>query len=162
MLISNHEKVFAYKFSGYWKDVGTIASLWESNMDLISDKAKINLADKDNRIFSRNIARPPQYLGKNSLVINSLISEGCKIYGRVENSVLSGGVVVCEGATVCDSVIMEDVIIKKNAVIYTAIIDSGTVIGENSVIGSKDGGKEKVVVIEKGSKIFNASGKGGE
>lgn len=162
MLISNHEKVFAYKFSGYWKDVGTIASLWESNMDLISDKAKINLADKNNRIFSRNIARPPQYLGKNSLVINSLISEGCKIYGRVENSVLSGGVVVCEGATVCDSVIMEDVIIKKNAVIYTAIIDSGAVIGENSVIGSKDGGKEKVVVIEKGSKIFNASGKGGE
>ena len=88
------EKLYSYKFDGYWKDVGTIESLWESNMDLIGDDPKLNILDSNFRIFSRNFARPPQYIGENSCIKNSMVSEGCRIYGRVENSALSGGVIV--------------------------------------------------------------------
>lgn len=152
-LLSNGEKMFAYKFDGYWKDVGTISSLWESNMDLIGDEPKLDLLDKNFRIFSRNFARPPQYLGETSSITNSLISEGCRIYGTVENSVLSGGVIIGKGATVKDSVIMDDVIIEENAKVYTSIIDSETVIGKEAVIGSENAKKDNIVVIAKGSNI---------
>ena len=93
-LLRNGEKLFAYKFSGYWKDVGTISSLWEANMDLIGDTPVLSMSDRSFRIFTRNEARPPQYLGPNSKVVNSLVSEGCRINGMVINSILSGGVVV--------------------------------------------------------------------
>lgn len=152
-LLSNGEKLFAYKFDGYWKDVGTISSLWESNMDLIGDEPKLDLLDKNFRIFSRNFARPPQYLGETSSITNSLISEGCRIYGTVENSVLSGGVIIGKGATVKDSVIMDDVIIEENAKVYTSIIDSETVIGKEAVIGTENAKKDNIVVIAKGSNI---------
>lgn len=152
-LLRAGEKIYSYKFAGYWKDVGTIASLWESNMDIIGDDPKINLLDKKARIFSRNFARPPQYVGEGAEIKNSLISEGCKIFGRVENSVLSGGVVVEDGAVVRDSVIMDDVVIKKDAAVYTAIIDSGSVICENSVVGKENAKKDGVTVIKKGSKV---------
>ena len=152
-LLSAGEKIFAYKFTGYWKDVGTIASLWESNMDTIGDAPKINILDKKARIFSRNFARPPQYVGENAEIKNSLISEGCKIFGRVENSVLSGGVVIEEGAVVCDSVIMDDVVVEKGARVYTAIIDSNSVICKNSVVGKENGTKDEVLVIKKGTRV---------
>ena len=147
MLISKNERVFSYKFSGYWKDVGTIHSLWESNMDLLSANAPISLHDKSFKIFSRNQARPPQYHGSNACVKSSLISEGCQIYGTVENSVLSGGVIVMHGATVKDSVIMDDVIISENAKVFNAIIDADAKIGSGSVIGKIDGKKEEITVI---------------
>ncbi len=152
-LLASGEKIYSYKFTGYWKDVGTIASLWESNMDIIGDEPKINILDKAARIFSRNFARPPQFVGENANITNSLISEGCKIFGTVENSILSGGVVIEEGALVRDSVIMDDVVIKKSARVYTAIIDSDSVISENSVIGKEGASKDGVTVIKKGSKI---------
>ena len=154
-LLNAGEKIYSYKFTGYWKDVGTIASLWESNMDILGDEPKINILDEKARIFSRNFARPPQYVGASAEIRNSLISEGCKIFGKVENSVLSGGVVVEEGATVRDSVIMDDVVIKKGAGVYTSIIDSDTVICENSVVGKENAGKDAVTVIKKGSKVEN-------
>jgi len=152
-LLNNGEKLCAYSFSGYWKDVGTIASLWESNMDLIGDDPVLKMNDKTFRIYSRNMARPPQYLGENSSVASSLISEGCKIYGTVENSILSGGVTISEGAVVKDSVIMDDVIISKNASVYSAIVDQESVVAEGVTVGRIGAGKESITVVAKGSNV---------
>ncbi len=151
--LNNGEKLYAYRFSGYWKDVGTISSLWEANMDLIGENPVLNIQDQNFRIFSRNTARPPQLHGVGSSVKNSLISEGCKIYGSVENSILSGGVIVEEGAVVRDSVIMEDVVIKAGAKVFTAIIDSDAVIEENATVGEEGASKDNIVVIAKGTVI---------
>ena len=152
-LLSNGERLFSYTFEGYWKDVGTISSLWEANMDLLGKDAIFNLGDRDFRIFSRNNARPPQFVGENAKITNSMISEGCIICGNVTNSILSGGVIVEEGAEVYDSVIMADVVIHKGAKIYYSIIDSDSDIGENVTIGSKDAGKDNITVIAKESNI---------
>lgn len=152
-LLNNGERLYSYKFSGYWKDVGTISSLWESNMDLIGENPILNIQDNNFRIFSRNSARPPQMHGSNSIAKNSLISEGCKIYGTVENSILSGGVIVEEGAVVRDSVIMEDVIIKSGAKVFTSIVDSDTIINQDAVVGCENAGKDKITVIAKGTEI---------
>ena len=107
----------------------------------------------DVRIFSRNFARPPQYLGENSSVKNSLVSEGCRIYGTVINSVLSGGVIVEEGAVIKDSVVMEDVVVKCGGKIYTAIVDSDVVVEQGAVIGKSDADKSEITVVAKGSVI---------
>lgn len=152
-LLNNGERLYSYKFSGYWKDVGTISSLWESNMDLIGENPVLNIQDHNFRIFSRNTARPPQMHGSSSVSKNSLISEGCKIYGTVENSILSGGVVVERGAVVRDSVIMEDVTIKAGAKVYTSIVDSDAVIREGATVGCENAGKDKITVIAKGTEI---------
>jgi glucose-1-phosphate adenylyltransferase len=152
-LLNNGEKLFAYKFEGYWKDVGTISSLWEANMDLIGDEPIINLGDQQKRIYSRNTARPPQYVGPKSKIVNSLISEGSRIYGTVINSVLSGGVIVEAGATVKDSVIMDDVVIKKGAVVYSAIVDANSVIEAGSVVGKENAPKDEITVIASGSVV---------
>ena len=152
-LLRKKERLFAYEFDGYWKDVGTISSLWESNMDLLLDDPILNIQDKSFKIFSRNEARPPQYHGKKAIVEKSLISEGCQIYGVVENSVLSGGVIVKEGAIVKDSVIMDDVIISENAQIFNSIIDAEAYIGKYAVIGKDNAGREGITVIKRGKKV---------
>ena len=152
-LLANGEKLYSYKFSGYWKDVGTISSLWEANMDLIGNDPILSLYDNDHRIYSKNTARPPQYLGPKSNIVNSLISEGCRIYGTVENSVLSGGVIVEEGAIVKDSVIMDDVIVKRGAGVYTAIVDADTVISEGAVVGTDGASKDDIALVASGSVI---------
>ena len=152
-LLGNGEKLYSYKFEGYWKDVGTISSLWEANMDLIGDKPIINLADQNKRIYSKNTARPPQYIGPKATVINSLVSEGSKIYGKVENSVLSGGVIVEAGAVVKDSVIMDDVVIKKNASVFSAIVDANSVVEAGKTVGTENAGKDNITVIASGSVI---------
>ncbi len=152
-LLRNGEKLYAYSFSGYWKDVGTIASLWESNMDLIGDDPVLRMNDKSFRIYSRNMARPPQYLGNSSSVTSSLVSEGCIIHGKVENSILSGGVVVEEGAIVKDSVVMDDVVIGRNARVYSAIVDQETVVSEGVTVGTECAGKDAITVIAKGTRV---------
>ena len=152
-LLGNGEKLYSYRFEGYWKDVGTISSLWEANMDLIGDDPVISLADKDFRIYSKNTARPPQFIGKDAVVDNSLISEGCKIYGTVINSVVSGGVIVEEGAIIKDSVVMEDVVVKTGAAIYTAIVDSNTVVESGAVVGKENASKDDIALIASGSVI---------
>ena len=152
-LLHNGEKLYAYNFEGYWRDVGTIASLWESNMDLIGDDPILKMNDKSFRIYSRNMARPPQYLGDNSSVVTSLVSEGCRIYGSVENSILSGGVVIEEGALVKDSIIMDDVVISKGAAVYTSIIDQDTVIAPGVTVGICGADKDSVTVVAKGSNV---------
>ena len=152
-LLANGEKLFSFAFEGYWKDVGTIASLWESNMDLLGDNPPLNLSDRNFRIYSRNSARPPQFVGTKAHIVNSRISEGCRIYGNVENSVLSGGVIVEEGATVKDSVIMEDVIVRRDAKVYTSIVDSDSVIGESCVVGHDGADKNDITIIAKGTNM---------
>ena len=152
-LLNNGEKLFSYRFEGYWKDVGTISSLWEANMDLIGENPVISLADKDFRIYSKNTARSPQFVGKDAVVDNSLISEGCRIYGTVINSVVSGGVIVEPGAIIKDSVVMEDVVVKKGACIYTAIVDSDTVVEEGAIVGKENASREEIALIASGSVI---------
>ena len=152
-LLHNGEKLYAYNFEGYWRDVGTIASLWESNMDLIGDEPVLKMNDKSFRIYSRNMARPPQFLGENSSIVSSLVSEGCRIYGTVENSILSGGVIVEEGAIVKDSIIMDDVVVSKNAAVYTSIVDQETMIVPGVTVGVCGAGKDSVTVIAKGSNV---------
>ena len=152
-LLNNGEKLYAYKFSGYWKDVGTISSLWEANMDLIGDDPILSMRDKNFRIFAKNKARPPQFIGSKSSVVNSLVSEGCIINGTVENSVLSGGVIIGEGAIVRDSVIMEDVIVAPGASVYSSIVDTDAEILTGVTVGTPNAGKDNITVIAKGTKV---------
>ena len=152
-LLNNGEKLYSYKFDGYWKDVGTISSLWEANMDLIGEDPVLNMADRDFRIFSRNFARSPQFVGSKADIQNSLISEGCKINGTVINSILSGGVIIEEGALVKDSVIMEDVTVKKGGKVYSAIVDSDTVVEKNAVVGTENADKSDIAIVAKGTTV---------
>ena len=146
-------KMYAYPFSGYWKDVGTIQSLWEANMDLIGENPKFNLCDRSWRIFSRNYSDPPHFIGDYAKISNSLITEGCNIEGIVENSVLSSGVKVSRGAYIKDSVIMKNVTIGEGTTINYSIIDSDTEIGAGSVIGRTKSPNEKITVIGAGLKL---------
>lgn len=136
-MLSAGEKLFAYRFDGYWKDVGTIASLWEANMDLLGENPKLSVGDRSWRILSRNRALPPHFVGTNAVIQNSIVSEGCEIYGTVINSVLSPGVVVCADAIVRDSVIFDDVRVKAGATVDYSLLDSGTVVGAGAHIGKK-------------------------
>ena len=122
-------------------------------MDLIGDDPELRISDKDFRIYSKNTARPPQYIGPSSSIKNSMISEGCRIYGTAENSILSGGVIIEEGAIVKDSVIMDDVVVKSGASVFTAIVDADTVIESGAVVGKDGASKDEIVVIARGSII---------
>ena len=146
-MLAAGEKLVAYPFSGYWKDVGTISSLWEANMDLLGDNPILNLDDEEWRIYSRHEAHAPQFVGNGAVIDNSSLTEGCEIYGTVRNSVIGAGVKVMEGACVRDSVILDDVIIESGAQVNYAIIDSGTTIGKECKVGvSKESAKDICVV----------------
>ena len=129
------ERMFAFPFKGYWKDVGTIASLWEANLDIINPNVDLDLSDKSWRIYSRNPSAPPHYIGRNAKVESSSISEGCEIEGDVEYSVISSNVTIEEDADVRYSVIMPGATVKKGAKVYYSIIAENAVIGENAKIG---------------------------
>lgn len=131
-------KLIAYRFDGYWKDVGTIQSLWEANMELIDGDAGITLDDDKWRIYSKNPNKPPQYVGPSAKIRNCYLTEGCEIYGEMEHSVIFEGVTVEEGAKVEDSIIFPGAVIKKGATVYKALIGSGAVIGEGTKIGADD------------------------
>jgi len=148
-------RLFAYRFDGYWKDVGTEESLWQANMDLLDD---MHLGFENWQILSRSGGRAPHFIAPTGSIRNTLITEGCEIYGSVENSVLSGGVVVEEGAVVKDSVIMEDSHIGKNAKVHYAILDENTVVGENAVVGQSRESGGQLVVIPNGSLIEKKGG----
>lgn len=134
-MLNAGEKMQSYIFKGYWKDVGTISSLWESNMDLLGVKPAFDVSDPDWKIHSRNPLAPPEYLGDHAKVTNSLIALGCEIEGTVENSVLATGVIVEEGATVTDSVIMAGTVVKKGARVTYSIIDENVVIDDGATVG---------------------------
>lgn len=161
-LLNNGERLYAYKFDGYWRDVGTVDSLWEANMDLIGENPKISVSDKSFRIYSRNFALPPQYIGARSVIRNSLISEGCQIYGTVENCILSGAVTVEEGALVRNSVIMSNVKIEGGASVFTAIIDSDVTVSAGATVGTDSPQKGDITVIAKGTTILPTPHKSSE
>ena len=117
------EKMMAYEFNGYWKDVGTIDSLYEANMDLLGDNPKFNVADSNWKIQSRSPLAPPHYIGEHSKVGNSIIMSGCEIDGAIENSVLASNVMVKSGAVIKNSIIMADCVIEEGAVVEYSIID---------------------------------------
>jgi len=143
-------RMFAYPFQGYWKDVGTLRSLWEANMDLLGGTPRFRLYDPGWRILSRNNAKTPHHIGDTGRVTNSLVAGGCEIYGIVENSVIGSGVRIERGAYVKDSVVMQDVTVGEGALVNYSILDSGAVIGADSVVGRTRNDSEAVTVIGSG------------
>lgn len=137
-MLENGEKLSAWKFEGYWKDVGTVSSLWEANMDLIGEKPKFDIADRKWNIYSRNMAYAPHYIGENARVKNSNITEGCFIDGTVENSIISRDVQIGKGSVIKESVIMEGTVIGENVKIEKAIIGEGVKIPDGCEIGMSE------------------------
>ncbi len=138
-MLADKQVLCAYSFNGYWKDVGTIESLWEANMDLLSTPMPIDLHDKKWRIYARNPGMAPHYIAKGATVNDSLITEGCEVYGTVDHSVLFAGVTVEEGANVRDSVIMPGAVIHRGAVVRRAIVAENAVVGAGTFVGEAEG-----------------------
>lgn len=136
-MLNAGERLFAYTFEGYWKDVGTLDSLWDANMDLLAENEQLDLYDSEWRIYSRHENLPPQFIGPAAKIQRSMISEGSVIHGESENSVIFGGVTVEEGAEVHYSIVMPGTVIKKGAVVNYAIVGENCVIGENARIGEQ-------------------------
>lgn len=136
-MLGGGELLKVYRFADYWKDVGTIDSLWEANLDLLNPKIDLNLSDKNWRIYSRSTGMPPQYISENSKVENSLVTDGCEVAGNLDYSILFENVTVEEGATVEYSLVMPGAIIKKGAVVKYSIIAENTIIDENASIGEE-------------------------
>lgn len=149
-MIDNDERVFAYQFKGYWKDVGTIRSLWEANMDLLDDNPKLDLNDPQWRIYSRNPVQPPHYIADGAVVNKAIITEGCEIYGEVYNSVIFANVTVGEGSIIKNSIVMPNSCIGKNTIVENCIISEDVVIGDGYHIGNemKDSDSEITVIGE--------------
>lgn len=141
--LDSGENVYAYRFQGYWKDVGTIDSLWEANMEFIEPEMDLDIRDKSWRVYSKNPISPPHFLTETGSVNDSLISDGCYIAGAIEHSILSEDVQIKSGSEVSDSVIMSGATIGKNVRIHRAIIGENAIIGDNAVI---DGSEEIEVV----------------
>ncbi len=135
LMLNSGLKLFAYPFSGYWKDVGTIQSLYDANMDLLSDPPSLDLYDKDWRIYSKTPVAPPHYAGSEASITHSIVTEGCRVFGSVKNSVLFAGVEVAEGATVEDSILMPYSSIGANSHVNKAIVGENAIIGENCSVG---------------------------
>jgi glucose-1-phosphate adenylyltransferase len=147
-------RMVAYPFKGYWKDVGTIDSLWSANMDLIGNDPKFDIYDPAWKIYSRNVGIQPQYVGENAKIENSLISGGTEVEGTVINSVIGSTVKIGKGAIVKDSVIFSNVEIGDNAVINYSIIDENVKIGAEAVIGDEKADDAKIAVIGRGYNIL--------
>ena len=134
-MLSCGEKMMSYRFEGYWKDVGTVESLWDANLDLLNPKLDLKLDSADWKIYSRTGWLPPQYISEKAQVENSLVSDGCEVKGRLDYSVLFENVTIEEGATVEYSLIMPGAVVKKGAHVQYAIVAENVKIGENAVIG---------------------------
>ena len=146
-MLNAGEKMYSYLFEGYWKDVGTIASLWQANMDLLGDPPAFDVNDKSWKIHSRNPLAPPEYIGKDAIVKNSMVALGCEIEGTVENSVLGSNVVVEKGAVVKDAVVLANSVIRAGATVSYSIIDENVTVGKNAVIGVEKNPKAEIVVL---------------
>ncbi|MBE5787895.1 MAG: glucose-1-phosphate adenylyltransferase [Clostridiales bacterium] len=138
-MLADGQKMVAYSFNDYWKDVGTIESLWEANMDLLAEQPEIDLHDKKFRIYARTPGLPPQYIAAEAKVDNCLVTEGCEIVGEITHSILSFGARVEAGAQVIDSVIMPGAVIKKGAVVRRAIVGENAVVSEDACVGEETG-----------------------
>lgn len=151
-MLADGKRMYGYHFEGYWKDVGTIKSLWEANMDLLGEKPKFDIFDTKQKIYARKVGDPPQYVGDNADIQNSIIGSGAEIDGTVINSVISGGVKIEKGALVRDSVIFSNVVIKQNAIVEMSIIDENAVVGAGSVVGA-NGKQNDITVIARNENI---------
>ena len=149
-MLAKGERMFAYPFEGYWKDVGTISSLWEANMDLLGEHPELNLDDESWRIFARHYADAPQYVGPTASVINSSITEGCEIEGQVINCVLGTGVKIERGALVKDSVLMDNVTVGAGAEITYSILAPDVTVGGGARLGAPRETAAGVTVIGEG------------
>jgi len=161
-MLKNGEKMVSYRFEGYWKDVGTVQSLWEANMDIIDNPPKFDITDEKWSIYSRNTALAAQYIGKNAEIKGSTVTQGCIICGNVEHSVIFSNVKVGEGSQVIDSVVMPGVQIGENVTVRNAVIGSGAIIEDNAVIGVNEDPSSKylssmctggLVLIEGGATV---------
>lgn len=153
-MIKSGRRMFAYPFSGYWKDVGTLRSLWEANMDILS--GELDLSDGF-KVYSRNRAYPPSFMGECAKVENTVMTAGCEVYGEVKNSVLGEGVIIAPGAKVVDSVILRDTVIGKNSVVSYSIIDEDVVVGEKCKIGGATTADKDPTLIGRRKKIKSAT-----
>ena len=149
-MLKNDERLFAYRFEGYWRDVGTIDSLWEANMDLLEDASGLDLADETWKIYSRNPNLPAARIGAGAALEECMVSEGCDVEGFVKHSVLFQGVTVGEGATVIDSVVMRGAVIGAGAVVERAVIAENARVGEGALVGEAGG---DIAVLGSGSWI---------
>ena len=160
-LLKDGRKMYAYHFAGYWKDVGTISSLWEANMEVLDpEHSGIDIFDENWKIYSRNSGMTGHKIGSNAVVENSMITDGCRIDGSIKHSILFSGVKVEKGAKIEDAVVMGKTVIKAGAVVEHCIVAENVVIGENAVVGSMPKGEEHGVAtigsgitIGKGAKI---------
>lgn len=136
-MLNAGERMFAYPYEGYWKDVGTIDSLWEANMDLLDPNVTLDLSEDKDKIYSRNPVMPPHYIASSAEIQNSLVADGCNVYGQLEFSILFSGVSVGKGAVVTDSIIMPGAVIEDGAKVQYAIISENAVIKKNAVVGAR-------------------------
>lgn len=135
-MLQAEENMYAYEYRGYWKDVGTVESLWEANMDLLDPNVPIELNDPPWKIYSRNGILPPQYIGSNAKLKNATISEGCSIDGEIENSIIFPGVTIKEGSVIRNSILMPGVTVEQDSIVEYAIIAADTVIGSRVCMGA--------------------------
>ncbi len=155
-LLAAGHKMMAYPFDGYWKDVGTIDSLWEANMELLGKNPDFNIRGEDRaRIYARNYALPSSYIDANAKTVNCFIAEGSEVFGNVRHSVISTGCTIGEGALVEDSVVMPGVVIESGAIVRHAILGENSKICRNAVVGGAFGSKEKkkISVTAKGTVV---------
>ena len=136
-LLADGKRVFAYPFEGYWKDVGTIKSLWEANMDLLDPNSGLNLRDPKAKIYARNYAQPSSYIASGADIVNSYVAEGCTVRGTVVNSIVSTACVIEEDVVIRDSVIMPNTTVKKGSVVKFAILGENATVGRNVHIGGE-------------------------
>lgn len=148
-MIKNNQKLFAYPFKGYWRDVGTIESFWEANMDLLSEDNNLDIHDAKWKIYTVNPMLPPQYIGPEASINNAMVNEGCTVFGEVSNCVLFQGVHIGKNSKITNSVILPNTKIGNNVVIDKAIIGSDVTVRRNSCIGNG----EDILVIEQGKDI---------
>ena len=146
-LLGDEKRLFAYRFKGYWKDVGIIDSLWEANMDLLSPDNELDLSDLTWKIYTEDVTALPQYIGTEARIQNAYITQGCVIEGEVTNSVIFTGAKVKPGAKVIDSVLMPGAIVEDGAVVIRALVANGVNIGKGALVGSAD--SEHIELIAK-------------
>lgn len=144
-LLNTGGNLYAWKFEGYWKDVGTIDSLWEANMDLLDTNCELDMNDPSWRIYTEDVTTLPQYIGANANINRAYITQGCVVDGEISNSVLFTGAEVGTGAKIIDSVLMPNVVVGEGAVITRALIADGVVIGKGAVVGSADSAEIELV-----------------
>lgn len=146
-MLNNGNKLYAYKFKGYWKDVGTIDSLWEANMDLLDKNNELDLHDPTWKIYTEDVTSLPQYIGPDAQINQAFITQGCIIEGEVRNSVLFTGAKVGAGAKIIDSVLMPGVVVEEGAVVTRALVADNVKIGKEAVVGSAD--SEHIELVSK-------------